>query len=122
MKRFNIDPKSLAAFTAGTLMLLMFSSCTSTAETSRDTEEMPSVTETVPSLTSKEVFSGKDLEIGYDENEAEIITLKGSTAESSSPSVDISENVITIKSKGIYIISGTFDNGYIVVDAGDSAR
>ena len=120
MKRFNINPKLLAALTAGTLLLIPLSACTSTTETSNTTEETQSVTETVPSLTSEEAFTGKDLEIGYDENEADTITLKGSTAESSSSSVNISGSVITIKAKGTYIITGTLEDGCIVVDAGSS--
>ena len=120
MKRFNINPKLLAALTAGTLILIPLSACTSTTETSQNTVETPAVTETVPTLTSEEAFTGKDLEVGYDENETDTITLKGSTAESSSSSVDISGSVITIKAKGTYIISGTLDDGYIAVDAGDS--
>ena len=120
MKRFNINPKLLAAITAGTLLLIPLSACTQTTETTTAAEETQSVTETSPSLTSEAAFSGNDLEVGYDESEAETITLKGSTAESSSSSVDISGSVITIKGKGTYIISGTLDDGYIVIDAGNS--
>ncbi|MBR3247266.1 MAG: carbohydrate-binding domain-containing protein [Clostridiales bacterium] len=120
MKRFNINPRLLAALTAGTLMLLPLSSCTTPAVTSNVTEETVSAAETVPSMTSGETFSGQDLEIGYDENESETITLNGSSAVSSSSSVIISGSVITITSKGTYIISGTLDDGSIIVDAGDS--
>ena len=120
MKRFNINPKILAAITAGTVILLPLAACTAQAETSNVTEQTETVTETTPVLTSEDAFTGKDLEVGYDESEAETITLNGSSAVSSSSSVDINGSVITIKGKGTYVISGTLEDGYIVVDAGDS--
>ncbi len=120
MKRFKTDPRLIAAITAGTLIILPLAACTTPQETSKATEQTQAVTETTPALTSEEAFTGKDLEVGYDESEAETITLNSSSAVSSSDSVDISGSVITIKTKGTYVISGTLDDGYIVVDAGDS--
>ena len=120
MKRYIINPRLLAAITAGTLTVLPLASCKAESETSMTTEQSQAVTETTPVLTSEEAFTGKDLEVGYDESEAETITLNGSSAVSSSSSVNISGNVITIKGKGTYIISGKLDDGYIAVDAGDS--
>ena len=120
MKRFNIDPRLLAAITAGTLIILPLAACTTPTDTSVTTAQTQAVTETTPVLTSEATFTGKDLEVGYDESEAETITLNGSSATSSSSSVNISGSVITIMGKGTYIISGTLDDGYIVVDAGDS--
>ena len=120
MKHFNIDSKLLAAITAGTLIILPLAACTTPTATSGTTVQTQAVTETTPVLTSEATFTGKDLEVGYDESEAETIILNGSSAASSSSSVDISGSVITIKAKGTYIISGTLDDGYIVVDAGDS--
>ena len=120
MKRFKIDPRLIAAITAGTLIILPLAACTTPQETTKATEQTQAVTETTPALTSEEAFTGKDLEVGYDESEAETITLNGSSAVSTSDSVDISGSVITIKAKGTYVISGTLDDGYIVVDAGDS--
>ena len=84
MKRFKIDPRLIAAITAGTLVILPLAACTTPQETSKATEQTQTVTETTPALTSEEAFTGKDLEVGYDESEAETITLNGSSAVSSS--------------------------------------
>ena len=84
MKHFNIDSKLLAAITAGTLIILPLAACTTPTATSGTTVQTQAVTETTPVLTSEATFTGKDLEVGYDESEAETIILNGSSAASSS--------------------------------------
>ena len=120
MKRINRYLKLFITATAGTLVLSSATACSVPEVSSEVTTETTYATEPSTLLTSKEAFTEKDLEIGYDENESETITLNGSTASSSSSSVKISDSVVTIQSKGTYIISGTLDDGYIVVDAGKS--
>ena len=50
------------------------------------------------------------------------ITLNGASAEADSDSVQISEGIVTISAEGTYIISGTLDEGQIVVCVQDSER
>ncbi|MGN0349033.1 MAG: carbohydrate-binding domain-containing protein [Roseburia sp.] len=66
---------------------------------------------------TSEYFSNRDFEVGYDESESAIITLKGDTASSSSDAVQISGTTITIMDEGTYVLSGTLNNGMIVVDS-----
>lgn len=123
MKKYNFNHKLPAVLTAAALMLSISTACSNkTAATAQTESVSEAVTEaaTTSVLTSETVFTGKDLEIGYDENEAETITLSGNSASSSSSTVRIDGSVITITSKGTYIISGTLDDGYITVDAGKS--
>ena len=121
MKHINTSHKILAGLTAGSVILLSLTACSetpaaSTGESTKATAE--TVKETV--ITSETAFTDKDLEVGYDDSEAETITLNGDSAVTDSSSVTIDGSVITIKGKGTYIITGTLNDGYITVDAGDS--
>ena len=63
------------------------------------------------------MFSSRDFEVGYDESTSAIIQLDGDTATSTSNAVKISERTVTITDEGTYIISGTFNDGMIIVNA-----
>ena len=76
-----------------------------------------SATITVPSADN--MFTEKDLEEEVDLEEAATITLSNNSISSSSSSVSISGSTATITKAGTYTISGTLNDGYIVVDAKD---
>lgn len=63
------------------------------------------------------MFTNRDKEIGYDESTSVKLTLNGDSISSSSSSVAISGSTATISEEGIYIISGTLDDGMIIIDA-----
>ena len=50
-------------------------------------------------------------------NETVVITLNGSAAEASSEAVQISGSTVTVTEAGTYILSGTLDDGTVIVDA-----
>lgn len=52
----------------------------------------------------------------YEESESVSITLNGSSADCSSDAVLISGSTVTITEEGTYILSGTLDDGMIIVD------
>lgn len=68
-------------------------------------------------------FLERDLNFSYDEESAVKIRLDGNTAdvdgENAGECVTVSDNKVTIKKEGTYIVSGNYDNGTLVVDAGD---
>ena len=64
-----------------------------------------------------EAFSNRDLSGDYDTAEAVTISLNGTSASASSDSVQISGSTVTITAAGTYILSGTLDNGSIIVNA-----
>ncbi len=68
-------------------------------------------------LNADEIFSDRDFETDYDESKSVVITLSGSSAQCSSDAVEISGSTITIKDEGTYILSGSLDDGMIVVNA-----
>lgn len=69
-----------------------------------------------------DMFTKRDLAGTYDESEAAKITLSGKTATCDSSNVQIEDGVVTIKAAGVYVLSGTFTDGTIVVDAGDDDK
>lgn len=69
-----------------------------------------------------ELFTSRDLEIGYDEETATRITLSGSGASCGSGGVEISEGTVTITEEGVYLLSGTLEDGMIIVDASDTDK
>ncbi len=69
-----------------------------------------------------DMFTKRDLAGNYDESEAVKITLSGKTAACNSSNVQIEDGVVTIKAAGVYVLSGTFTDGTIVVDTGDDDK
>ena len=67
--------------------------------------------------TFSEAFSNRDLSGDYDAAEAVTVSLNGTSASASSDSVQISGSTVTITAAGTYILSGTLDNGSVIVNA-----
>lgn len=65
---------------------------------------------------SSEFFSNRDFEVDYDESKSAVITLSGDSASCSSNAVQISGSTVTITDEGTYILTGTLDDGMIIVD------
>ena len=68
-------------------------------------------------VDSADLFSDRDYEVGYDESESAVITLNGDSAECSSNAVQINGSTITIIDEGTYILSGTLNDGMILVNS-----
>ena len=66
---------------------------------------------------SSEAFSNRDLSGEYDATDAVSISLGGSSASASSEAVQISGSTVTITAAGTYILSGTLENGSVIVNA-----
>lgn len=96
-----------------------------TAEETENSTTEPEETEneqTVTEISDDDMFSDRDFEIGYDENECVKIELNGDSATSTSDSVKISGSTVTITEEATYIVSGTLDDGMIVVNADEAAK
>ncbi len=65
-----------------------------------------------------ELFSKRDLSGEYDEAEASAVTLTGSGAEADSDGVQIVGSTVTITEAGTYVLTGTLNDGSIIVDTG----
>ena len=69
-----------------------------------------------------DAFSKRDLSGEYDTDDAVMIKLNGDSAEANSSSVTVEGSVVTITEAGTYILSGTLDDGCIVVNASDEDK
>ena len=75
----------------------------------------------VEAKSYEEMFTDRDLEVGYEESECVSITMSGNTAVCGEESVQIAENQITITAEGEYLLTGEF-TGSIVVEAGEQEK
>ena len=78
---------------------------------------------TVESLVyAEELFTERDLSGSFDEKSAVWISLAQDNILCDSNQVEIQGNNITIRKEGIYILSGTLEDGMILVEAADTAK
>ena len=69
-----------------------------------------------------DMFTDRDYEADYDETNSVSIALNGSSASCEDAGVSIDGTTITIKEEGTYILSGSLEDGQIVVEAEDTAK
>ncbi len=75
-----------------------------------------------PAQADTDMFTDRDYKTDYEESGSVLIQLEGNTATASSDSVRISGTTITITEEAVYWISGTLDDGMIIVNAPDTAK
>ncbi len=123
--------KFLSLITVICLITAIFSSCgnkdveidnTSPTSNEESTTQNTESTKVSFNSTDDDMFTSRDSNAEYDETSAVKITLNGNTATSTDNSVKISKSIITITKEASYIVSGTLNNGSIVVDAPDSDK
>lgn len=78
--------------------------------------------ESKTSSDNSDMFTSRDNETTFDESKAVKIELNGTSAKASSNSVKVSGSTVTITEDTTHIISGSLDNGMIIVDAPDTAK
>lgn len=76
---------------------------------------------TVDYLDTTSMFSNRDTNNSYEESDAELITLDGTSAKTNAGGVSLENGVLTISKEGVYVLSGSF-NGQIVIDAPDTDK
>lgn len=75
-----------------------------------------------PPQTDADMFTDRDTRAAYDEESAVRIELNGSSISASSDSVQINGTTAILTEEAIYIVSGTLDDGMLVVDADEAAK
>lgn len=73
-------------------------------------------------IDTASLFSNRDMEVGYEEESAIPITCSGNSITCTSDAVVIEGTTITIQQEGTYLLSGSLDDGMIIVDAPDTAK
>lgn len=81
--------------------------------------EHSAITTVVP---DEEFFTNRDQNASFKENKSVHIQLNGSSVSCDSKSVRVDGTTVTILGEGTYLLSGTLENGQIVVDASDSDK
>ena len=107
--------KQFTAVIMAALVIASFSGCGKSAKNNN-------IASPVTLLDTSDMFSSKDLEVGYDESEVTQITLNGSSANVEGSGASVSGSTVTVSKEGTYLFSGTLDNGAIIVDADDKAK
>lgn len=87
-----------------------------------DSEESLPPAEAVFAEKASEMFSNRDSKTEYKEKGSVTIQLNGNSATCNSKAVDVNGSIITIKDEGTYILSGTLDDGMIIVNAQDTDK
>ena len=75
-----------------------------------------------PPQTDADMFTDRDTRAAYDEESAVRIELNGSSISVSSDSVQINGTTAILTEEATYIVSGTLDDGMLVVDADEAAK
>ena len=84
-----------------------------------------SIADTVTADTAKtdsEMFTDRDSRVDYNADEAVKIELNGTSAIADSSSVQISGSTVTVTKEAVYLISGTLNDGMLIVDAPETAK
>lgn len=133
----NYKLRKLIAASLCTALMMTFQGCAENAEKPGTEERNPATGSSVSEsgeetdaspvqvsaeLNPDEMFSSRDKEIGYDESTAVSIVLKDNRSECASGLVSISDNTITIKGEGTFLLSGSLSNGQVIVDAGNQDK
>ena len=105
---------------------LVMSSCSGNQSESKDnkpqaTNEANATSTVEPiskaDITTTDMFTSRDTDASFEESSAVKIQLKDKASTTDSKAVTITDNVITIKDEGVYILSGTLTDGRIEVAA-----
>ncbi len=103
-------------------LVVLLSACAGTGEETASVQEETAETAlTVLSAERGDMFTDRDLEVGYDEATCIPITLNGDSIQCDSGAVTISGSTATITRDGTYLLSGSLNDGMILVD-GDGIK
>ena len=105
----------------GTLLL---SGCSAKTEENaqQSTENSDTVSTSIMEIDTSDMFSDRDKEVGYEETESVAISLADGGSACESDAVSITENTVTIKEEGTYVLSGALSDGMVIVEAEDTDK
>lgn len=107
-----------------TMGALMLSGCNTRIgnTTQQTTDSSTTSSSSINEADTSNMFSDRDKEVGYDESESVTISLADNNSSCESDAVSITENTITIKDEGTYILSGSLSDGMVIVEAEDTDK
>lgn len=98
------------------------SKTTSKSSTTSDSKTIESTDSGESTEDETEMFTDRDKEIGYDEENSVKITLADDKSTSDSDSVQVEDNTVTITEEGTYILSGSLSDGMVIVDVDEKEK
>lgn len=126
-KKYIKAVKKTAVITIAAAMLFTAYGCSSGGDSSKNSTEETTAgisdnsTGSIP-VSVEDMFSDRDMEIGYDEQSAINIKLEDDSVSCDDSGVTIDGTVVTISREGVYVLSGTLSEGQIIVDTGDTDK
>ena len=137
MKKRQVWKKSFAAAGCAALVLSMMACASLTGNTGAGAlqtaaQQSAQIKETLAESADgiseileqdvSELFTDRDLDGSYDETQSVKIVLAqgGSTADSSAVLID--GNTVTITEEGVYVVTGTLEDGQIIVNVSDTEK
>lgn len=112
--------KHLAILTVA--ILVMLAGCGSGEEASDQTTKASSLLDAVSADEIDTSVSKTDQDASYDESSATKISLSGSSASISGDGASEKDGTITIQQEGTYVVTGTLNDGQIIVQAADTHK
>lgn len=92
------------------------------------TEEVPQASQTQPTaatnpqVTAEQMFTDRDQDAAYDPKQCIPITLSDDGVRCDSDGVEITPQAVTLKQEAVYLISGSWSSGSIVIDMAGTAK
>ncbi len=104
--------------------ILILSGCNIKTEQNaqQNTGSSAAVNASITEIDTSDMFSDRDKEVGYEESESVVVSLTDDGSVCESDAVVITENIVTIKEEGTYIVSGSLSNGMVIVEAEDTDK
>ncbi len=112
--------KHLAILTVA--ILVMLAGCGSGEEASDQTTKASSLLDAVSADEIDTSVSKTDQDASYDESSATKISLSGNSASISGDGASEKDGTITIQQEGTYVVTGTLNDGQIIVQAADTHK
>ncbi len=112
--------KHLAILTVA--ILVMLAGCGSGEEAPDQTTKASSLLDAVSADEIDTSVSKTDQDASYDESSATKISLSGSSASISGDGASEKDGTITIQQEGTYVVTGTLNDGQIIVQAADTHK
>jgi len=104
------------------MLLCILCGCNNNSTSPDDPSDYGGGVNTDFAKTDSDMFTDRDQRDDYDANGSIPIQLNGDSASCASGFVQISGSTVTITKEATYVISGTLDDGMIIINADDSAK
>lgn len=115
--------RKICALFGCTVLVLSATACSKGSDNKNNQSENSTESAiTATRLSTADLFTDRDKEVGYQEESCITISLSDSGSQSSSDSVKIDGSIITISQEGVYLVSGTLSNGQIIVNSDSTAK